>query len=151
MIEQLKIDLEAAKRRERMAIQQCREEAEAAASAVRTRHKGNLDALRAESNRLDLELRAAIVNKSRKDNGGLEGRKVVSMVEIKNRWSHRGTGKFEATYGVLEICTPETSFGTQKWGRPELGQLFVRLLKKDGKPGTKFAFYDEEKWKPADA
>lgn len=52
--------------------------------------------------------------------------------------------------GKYEIRTRETVFpGNRQFGLPEMGEHFIRLLKKDGSPGLGFVSnYWKEKWLP---
>ena len=44
---------------------------------------------------------------------------------------------------VLEVCTPTTKLPmNQTWNRPKLGDVFLRILKKDGTPGLAVERYD---------
>jgi len=70
-----------------------------------------------------------------------EGRKVVMIEPILNRWSAAPTGKFETRYGIVETWKngaemPLNAGWRQKSTRA--GDVIVRSIKKDGSPGLAF-------------
>jgi hypothetical protein len=57
-----------------------------------------------------------------------------------NRWNQDYQYRKSGRSGLAEVCTPRTQFGGNKrYGLPSVGEVFIRLLKNDGKPGTQFA------------
>lgn len=53
--------------------------------------------------------------------------------------------------GKYEICTHKTVFpGNRQYGLPQIGERFIRLLKKDGSPALGFAsgYRVDENWLP---
>lgn len=76
-----------------------------------------------------------------------EGKKVVRVThEPVSRWSSKT--REVRLYGVVEIRRTDTKFpANQRWGLPDLGDPFVRLLKKDGTPSLKL---DRWNWRVTD-
>jgi hypothetical protein len=74
-----------------------------------------------------------------------EGKRVVKTITKHQRWGDRSWT--EKVYGVVEVRRSGTEFpASQRWGLPEQGEAFVRLLKEDGKPGLQLSRYDESNW-----
>lgn len=58
-----------------------------------------------------------------------------------------GQGR-EPRYGIIEVCKHETQFAANtRWSRPDIGDVFVRILKADGTPSKKTDRYDSRDWK----
>ncbi len=61
-------------------------------------------------------------------------------------WGHsrhyygRGNKRLTGRRGIFEVCTPETEFARNvcSYRRPKPGEVFIRVLKKDGTPGLAF-------------
>lgn len=54
-------------------------------------------------------------------------------------------------YGIVEVRTHETVFPSNASNMiPRVGELFVRILKKDGQPSKRFSIYTTYRWKPAE-
>jgi len=122
-------------------------EIDAACAAIRAKHKATLDAAcRARSQAVEAKNAAAI---SEGAASPLVGKKVRREV---NRWrgpiwsSRRETVE---EFGIVEVFTRESRMAEKlsRYGRPQLGTLIVRILKKDGTPGLKFERLTEQ-WKP---
>lgn len=66
------------------------------------------------------------------------GTKVFEWVRP-GRWARAGEPmRKSGRVGVVEVCTHESFFaGNARYSRPSVGQVFVRLLKKDGSPSLK--------------
>jgi hypothetical protein len=58
-------------------------------------------------------------------------------------WRHSygiGNKRLTGRRGIFEVCTPETEFAGNvgSYRRPKPGDIFIRVLKKDGTPGLAF-------------
>jgi len=67
----------------------------------------------------------------------------TSMAEWKNGRSYFGSPRYDwsktGRVGTIQIWTPETSYPeNQRWGLPSPGDLFIRILKKDGKESLNY-------------
>lgn len=79
-----------------------------------------------------------------------EGRRVFCE---KRRYSSWGSAaSTQRLDGVVFTYRPGIDLGTgHKWSSPSVGDPFVRLLKKDGSPGSKTIALNREDWKLASA
>lgn len=63
------------------------------------------------------------------------------VVEWKSKFRYT-PGGFVPTgvTGVIELCTHDSKFGNNvsDYSKPDIGKLFIRILKKDGTPSLKF-------------
>lgn len=65
------------------------------------------------------------------------GKRVYKIERVYERWSSRVRSEIRHE-GVVETRRSATTLpAKQRWGLPQLGEGFVRLLKKDGTPGAK--------------
>lgn len=54
--------------------------------------------------------------------------------------------------GVLEVCTRESRFAenVSDYAQPDVGDIFLRILKSDGTPSLLFErYFNTERWRPA--
>lgn len=111
-------------------------EVEAAKATIRLRYEPEVSAIDkaiAEAERHLTEV------KEQSPRHEWDGRKVERKEKIYQRFSSRDD-RVETVYGIVETRTRETKFADNapSYRLPEMGEAFVRLLKKDGKPGMKF-------------
>lgn len=111
-------------------------EIDAAKAAIRLRYQPEADALDkaiADAKRHLDEI------KEQAPRHKWEWRKVERKEKIYQRFSS-AVLRTETVYGIVETRTRETKFADNlsSYRLPEIGVAFVRLLKKDGKPGLKF-------------
>lgn len=75
-----------------------------------------------------------------------EGRRVFREDVQRDNWS-RTVIERKRIEGVVFTYRPGVDLGPgHKWNRPEIGQPYVRLLKKDGTPGAKTERLGGAKW-----
>jgi hypothetical protein len=75
-----------------------------------------------------------------------EGRKVVMIEPILNRWSSVPTGKFNTKYGVVETWKNDAEMPLNAGWRQKstrAGDVIVRSIKKDGSPGLAFVHLNQ--------
>lgn len=132
------------------------EQAEDAARAAR-KALGDLDAeIRAEKVRAKAEIdnrysnqrgallddvrsaeRELIAARDRLPDHPWTGKRVYKIEKEYARWSSQVISKTRVE-GIVETRRSDTVFPANKrWGLPAIGEGFVRLLKRDGTPGTK--------------
>ncbi len=73
---------------------------------------------------------------------------VGTKVRRENYVRYYGSSKPEPTYeyGIVEVWTSESLYPDNRATRPSLGDLVVRLLKKDGTTGLKFEDVSHSQW-----
>jgi hypothetical protein len=104
--------------------------------AVKDKHGDGIWAAKKALGKAELALKEATSNAA---SHPWEGKKVYRTEPVfASQWSGKQVGT-KRIYGVVEVCRLDTAFAdnTSSWGRPSLGNSFVRLLKKDGTPGVK--------------
>lgn len=113
-----------------------KQEAEAARAAVMQRHAELIGAKSAALIQAELALREA---KDRLPDHPWAGKRVFRMEPPRGRsWEVRGRPEVRVD-GIVEMRRSDTVFAANKrWGLPEIGRPFVRLLNKAGKPGLSF-------------
>lgn len=67
-----------------------------------------------------------------------------------NRWRNDHAWRETGRRGNCEVITPSTVFpGNKSWGRPSVGSVAVRLLKKNGQPGMDCVRMSKGDWSKA--
>jgi hypothetical protein len=71
------------------------------------------------------------------------------MNESRSGWDRAAPYKRTGRKGRYEVRTPESQFATPPWAIT-LGEMFIRILKKDGSPSKRFETVNQwgEKWLP---
>ena len=94
-----------------------------------------ISALTFAANRAEAEYQQALVEEGLRTAKYPPGTKLCGWK--KDRSYYGSTGKWiMAATGIVEVMTPTTEVPkTLKWSKPRIGELVVRVLTKDGKPG----------------
>lgn len=119
---------------------------EAVAAAKRAVELEFRDALaKAAEERFSAERRFNAINITAKANEGPEVGTRYVLVK-RDRWTKEESINSVA---VVEQRTEDTKFAANKqWGLPGVGEKFLRVLNKDGKPGLRFAGLTAWGWTP---
>jgi len=126
-----------------------REEKRRAEAAINEKHGAALAEARAAVSEAEANVRAA---KDRLPEHPWAGKRVYRMEPQTNYWGRRIAEKrVEGVVETMRSCTPIPA-NTPDWKRPRLGDGFVRFLKADGSPGSRFEpVHNWAAWKLAES
>lgn len=157
IVAQAKAALDAAKAAEAALNQERDAEIRAAKEAIEAKYRERLAAAVEVKQQAFKALRAAEADRARANAHEWEGKTVERAIYVWDRMyrncTQRGTERGVVfTYTGFEEY-PETM---SKWGAPKVGETWVRLLKKNGKPGIRVVKLKESRlecgpWKLAEA
>lgn len=136
-VEECQAAYDAARKQERDVEADIRREADEAARQVRERRRSELSAAQAIRHACEVDLRDA---KDRVPDHPWTGKRVYRMELERGSWARN----YHRIEGVVEMRRSDTVFPSNLgvYSIPAMGEPFVRLLNKDGKPGLKIISRD---------
>lgn len=107
---------------------------------INEKYRDAIARLRSEAVRAERAYQDAIVEAAKDKLKDYPAGIVVEWTQWRDNWQRRpDLYKPTGRRGKYEIRTRETLFAANRnHGRPSIGEVFIRLIKKDGTPGTGF-------------